>query len=215
MMYQLLRKLTPVIVLVILGIFAIRFAGSVIPTDTISVVNTPTTLAVQPIPSEPINVRISASLVAMTPQQLAKSADIVIQGVARGPAHSQWNTPKGFRQPNVEIGSNNLIYTDTPVEVNRYLKGAQSSKVLTVRTLGGQVGADRVRFSEEAELQPGQPVVLFLTQNDVMTGKYGPVHYMVAGAGQGKYVIEGTQAKTPSDERSLAALTALIAASQH
>jgi hypothetical protein len=164
--------------------------------------------------STPIDVRVSAALIAMTPQQLAKSADVVIQGVAHGPTHSQWNTSNGLRQSNTEIGSTNFIYTDTPVEVNRYLKGAQPSKVLIVRTLGGQVDADRIRFSEEAELQPGQPVVLFLTQTDVMTRQYGPVHYMVAGAAQGKYVIEGTQVKTPSDQRSLAALAALIPAAQ-
>jgi hypothetical protein len=95
-------------------------------------------------------------------------------------------------------GPRGQIYTRTELTVLTYLKG-EGPQALTVQQLGGKFGEFEMHLSGNAQLQPGDEVVLFL-DHDASTG----LSYVV-GLAQGLFRINRT-AHSEWVERDLAGL---------
>ncbi|MBN2358022.1 MAG: hypothetical protein JXR83_01125 [Deltaproteobacteria bacterium] len=112
---------------------------------------------------------------ALSLEQLARRADLVVRGTVRQ-SRSEWRGP--------------LIYTVTAVEVAERLKGPSApgpaGRTIEVAQLGGAVGRDAMPVAGAAELRPGEQVVLFLLRNRERTGEY-----YLAGMSQGKLGVAG------------------------
>ncbi|MFA4958147.1 MAG: hypothetical protein WC556_14355 [Candidatus Methanoperedens sp.] len=121
---------------------------------------------------------------------LAKGSDTIAMGKVKEVLPSKWNTPDGKRP--IEI-KNDIIYTDVIIEVEQYLKNPQASKDITVRTLGGTVGIDSMVAEDEPKFEPNEKVILFLTNEDTITGKIGEPHLKVQGGMHGKFTITADQ----------------------
>ncbi len=61
--------------------------------------------------------------------------------------------------------------------------------MVTVRTLGGQVGDDKMIEEDDAKFEAGENVLLFLTKEDPFTDNSAGTHYRVTGWKFGKFSI--------------------------
>lgn len=143
-------------------------------------------------------------------KQRVDSAELIVLGMVRERFPSRWNTPTGRVSqdtPIEKLPAGALIFTDYLVDVERVFKGQASGDTVRVRTLGGGVvepgvGEDRYTAEEEAQLEVGQRVVLFLTSDeDVRTRDIIPQHYRIVMGYQGMYKIAGD--RTVSRDHSL------------
>jgi hypothetical protein len=153
-----------------------------------------------------VRLEIDSLLRDMTLEEVAKEADLIILGTVTGPPKSRWNTPSGALPagvPLAELPIGTYIFTDTPVKVNRYLKGNRTDSTVLVRTRGGTLGPDTTGAEDEGHLKVGQPVVLFLKSQDVETGDIGPEHYIIIEGYQGLYDIVGNRAVSKFKELPL------------
>lgn len=138
-----------------------------------------------------ITIPISAAIVTYTHEDLNKYSDTIITGTVKEKLPSKWNTIDG-KQPKAvtELSYHDLIYTDTVISVDNYLKNPLSSKEVIVRSIGGTIGNLTMTFDDEPSLEPGEKVLLFLskdTNTDLMN--FGPEHFIVTGFFQGKFVL--------------------------
>jgi len=139
-----------------------------------------------------ITIPISAAIVTYTHDDLNKYSDTIITGTVKEKLPSKWNTIDG-KQPNkavTELSYHDLIYTDTVISVDKYLKNPLSSKEVIVRSIGGTLGNLVMTSDDEPSLEPGEKILLFLskdTNTDLMN--FGPEHFIVTGFFQGKFVL--------------------------
>jgi hypothetical protein len=91
---------------------------------------------------------------------MAKTADLIILGTVVGPSIGHFDPPFG----NLETEA--LIVTDTAVQVECVLKGAQTEATIMVRTDGGCVGETCLYVSHGAQIRVGERAIMFLTHNE-------------------------------------------------
>jgi len=125
---------------------------------------------------------------------LAQNSDVIVIGEVKEILPSRWTTEDGKKPINFY---DERIYTDVIIEVNEYLKNPQPTEEITVRTMGGKIGYDRIISEDEAEFEPDEKVLLFLTTHDPYTENIGSEHFRVRGRMYGKFTIEDGQAIRP------------------
>lgn len=147
---------------------------------------------------EPISRTVLSTWLELTPQERIDQADLVLIGTVGQPAPSRWNTPTGRLPQDAThrsvVDNKLLIYTDYPVTVEETLKGSVSQSVINVRTVGGKVDQDSITGDGHVGFQPGERVVLLLTNENDVRLQAGPDHYRTVLGFQGKFLIRGEQA---------------------
>ncbi|MEJ7655047.1 MAG: hypothetical protein WKH64_17790 [Chloroflexia bacterium] len=149
---------------------------------------------------EPIVIESDALMVASTAEERVAGADAIILGTVGEAYDSRWTTPSGKASDVYAASANgHIIYTDYPVKVDRVLHGSDVGETVRVRLTGGQVGEVGMMSSAEAELEPGQRVLLLLRHDDnPQTRDVGPKHYGINFGPDGVYQVEGDTAASPS-----------------
>ena len=134
-------------------------------------------------------ITISAAIVTYTHDDLNKYSDTIITGTVKEKLPSKWNTIDG-KQPNkavTELSYHDLIYTDTVISVDKYLKNPLSSKEVIVRSIGGTLGNLVMTSDDEPSLEPGEKVLIYLSKDTNPDIKnIGSEHFIVTGFFQGK-----------------------------
>lgn len=125
---------------------------------------------------------------------LANKSDVIVIGEVKEILPGKWTTADGERPA---IVNDERIYTDVIVGVEEYFKNPQPSKEITVRVMGGKVGEDPILVEDEAEFEPGEKVLLFLTTEDPFTGNFGGEHFRVTSWVHGKFKVVGDRAIRP------------------
>ena len=113
----------------------------------------------------------SAQQRALKVDDLAKRAEVVAVGRVTD-LNSQWDENR------------TRIYTLVTMEVDQYLKGQdQTTNVLTIKTLGGEIGEVGELYTHAPSFRQNERVVVFLEKDRQQ-------QYRVSGGTQGKYVVE-------------------------
>jgi hypothetical protein len=115
---------------------------------------------------------LAAQAVAASVEELARASDLVVRGRVVSTV-ARW--------------SEGRIYTYAEIEVVSSVRGKAQGRVIAV-TPGGVVGDLGQRVDGAATFIKGEEVVLFLERPD--GGKY-----RVSGLGQGKFAVQGKQAR--------------------
>lgn len=118
---------------------------------------------------------VSAVMYPMSTKQLAKQSDLVVRGEVLE-IKSSWDRGK------------NIIFTRAKVYVYEVVKGDFKGVVINVEYPGGEVGEMGMGVSDQARLEAGEKVLLFLDAGRSF-GRFFDKVYEVVGAGQGKYHI--------------------------
>jgi len=131
---------------------------------------------------------------------LANRSDSIIIGHVIEILPSRWNTPDGEKSIlNDKISATKeefykqrrakKIYTDVIIKVDRIIKNKSTPAIITVRTIGGEVGEYRMDIEDEAMFKVGENVLLFLTKEDTDTDNSAGNHYRVYDMKYGKFSI--------------------------
>ena len=141
----------------------------------------------------PLTVESSVTMapIVLNNSYLAQESDMIVIGEVKEILPSKWTTEDGKKPINFY---DERIYTDVIIEVDEYLKNPQPTEKITVRTMEGQIGNDRIMSDVQAEFEPAEKVFLFLTTEDPYTKNIGGEHFMVTGLIYGKFTIEDGQA---------------------
>lgn len=102
------------------------------------------------------------------PEALVERADLIVLGTVIGPQVSAFSDPEA-PAPEKDAADYRTIYTETPVQIERLLKGDPREGLVRVRTIGGRVGDSAMAVSHEPQLRVGQHMVLFLKHADTET----------------------------------------------
>jgi hypothetical protein len=137
---------------------------------------------------------VTMAPIVLNNSYLVQKSDVIVIGEVREILPSKWTTEDGKKPINFY---DECIYTDVIIEVDEYLKNPQPTEEITVRTMEGQVGNDRIMSDGQAEFEPAEKVLLFLTTKDSYTKDIGGEHFMVTGMIYGKFTIEDGQAIRP------------------
>ena len=134
------------------------------------------------------------------PEELAKQATLVILGMTGQQTSGRLppGSPLAPPEPPGEPPAGAASYTETPIAVERTLKGPAAGARVRVRTLGGPGYAT----THTPQLRPGQHVVLFLKQVE-------PTYYSVLGE-DGVYEIVGAEAIGPRHRYPIGELLARV-----
>ncbi len=92
----------------------------------------------------------ASTVVAMTLEQMSERAETIFLGRVTG-TRADWNAER------------TRIYTYVTLEVERYLKGGNEPRVVTVRHLGGRVGPYLAMVPGSPQFDMGEEVLLFCT----------------------------------------------------
>lgn len=140
---------------------------------------------------------------------IANHSDTVVTGHVIKILPSSWNTADGKKPVSTDkkasskeeseaIRNENIIYTDALIKVDEKIKNSSIPSVIIVRTLGGQVGEDKMIEQDDAKFELGENVFLFLTKDDPFTDNSAGTHYRVTGWKFGKFsVTKDNQAIRP------------------
>lgn len=140
---------------------------------------------------------------------LANRSDSIIIGHVIEVLPSRWNTPDGKKPiSNDKMSATKEefykqrkaknIYTDVIIKVDRIIKDNSTPAMITVRTIGGEVGEYGMDVEDEARFKVGENVLLFLTKEDFDTDNSAGLHYRVYDMMYGKFSItEDNQAVRP------------------
>jgi hypothetical protein len=112
----------------------------------------------------------ATTVLLLTRQQLVQQSDLVVRATP-GQPESRWNKER------------TLITTSTRLQVRSFLKGS-GPKELVLEQLGGKVGEDALVLPGDAQLTPGEDVVLFLRN-----GEQGAVN--LTALAQAAYHVHG------------------------
>ncbi|MFZ3383195.1 MAG: hypothetical protein WA144_04645 [Candidatus Methanoperedens sp.] len=134
---------------------------------------------------------------------LSDHSDSIVTGYVIKILPGRWNTPDG-KKPIVSIDkrptpNEEKIYTDVIIKVDKKISKELTSEVITVRTLGGQVGEDRMIVEDEAKFELGENVLLFLTKEDPFTDNSDGAHYRITSWKHGKFSITKDNQAVRSD----------------
>ncbi|ETA67827.1 hypothetical protein MettiDRAFT_1262 [Methanolobus tindarius DSM 2278] len=134
-----------------------------------------------------LNVGISISMEALSIEDLVSQSDIIIAGTVTGAYPSRWNTADGQRpdksNDELNIGTEDMIYTDIGVHVNKYLKNPLDTGDLQITIDGGTVGNDSIWVEDSPSFEYGEKVLLFLNW------KSGRDEMTVTSGYQGKFTM--------------------------
>ena len=120
-------------------------------------------------------------------EKLVLKSDIIVIGEVVG-SGSMWNTPDG-KEPMDKSGTY-VIYTDSRIKVEEYLKGKLDDQTITVRMLGGTVGKNTQNVEDQPFYGVGEKVLAFLGNDpDVRIKDIGDKHFATVGLTQGKISI--------------------------
>lgn len=137
--------------------------------------------------NEGLNVEISGIMEALSIEDLVSQSDIIIAGTVTGAYPSRWNT-RGGQKPDksndeLDIGTEDMIYTDIGVYVNKYLKNPLDCLYLQITIEGGTVGNDSIWVEDSPSFEYGENILLFLNW------KSGRDEMTVTGGYQGKFTM--------------------------
>lgn len=116
--------------------------------------------------NEGLNVGVSGSMEFLSIEELTSQSDIIITGTVTGAYPSRWNTPDGQRpdksDDELDIGVEDMIYTEFGVHVNKYLKNPLDTGDLQITVAGGTVGNDFIWVEDNPSFEYGENILLFL-----------------------------------------------------
>lgn len=115
----------------------------------------------------------SALMLGLSTEKLTRDAELIVTGNVEDTA-SQWTPGK------------KSISTTAVITVQEVLKGKTVPKKIQVTYPGGEVGDIGMMVSDEAPLHKGERVLLFLSQENQLSGGSA---YRISGRAQGKYLI--------------------------
>jgi hypothetical protein len=92
-----------------------------------------------------------------------------------------------FKKTQEEAEKKRFIYTNYVITVSKYYKGANDSKIVIARQMGGQVGDREMRVQDLEPLKLNELIVLFLRRNPT---KNEENTFLITGLEQGKYKID-------------------------
>jgi hypothetical protein len=164
---------------------------------------------------DPITIKGFGSIEEVSLDGLISESDLIVIGKVNLNLPSRWNTADGKLPESVttrNISSKYTIFTDQLFLPNRIIKGDNQDKSLVrIRQFGGQVEQDVMTISSEASLDVDQGYLLFLVvDTSGTTAEIDQGHYIVLGAIQGVYKIDGDKAISYRDEWLLEELIAYI-----
>ena len=138
--------------------------------------------------NEGMEMDVSASMEALSIDDLVSQSDIIIIGTVTGAYPSRWNT-RGGQKPDksndeLDIGTEDMIYTDIGVHVNKYLKDPLDTGDLQITIEGGTVGNDSIWVEDNPSFEYGENILLFFKWN---MGE-DPA-FTVTGGYQGKFTM--------------------------
>jgi hypothetical protein len=162
---------------------------------------------------EPITIEGFASIAEVSLDGLISETDLIVIGKVDSNIPSRWNTADGKLPKSViaaNISSKYTIFTDQLFPPNRIIKGGHTG-LIRIRHFGGQVDEDIMTISAEVSLDVDQSYLLFLIEDTLgTTAEINQGHYIVLGAIQGVYKIDGDKAISYRDEWLLEELIAYI-----
>ncbi|WP_321429610.1 hypothetical protein [uncultured Methanolobus sp.] len=124
---------------------------------------------------EELNVGVSGISEYLSIEELDSQSSLTIIGTVTGAYPSRWNTPDGQRpdksDSELKIGTEDMIYTDVAIHVNRYLDTSYDTQEWTIRVDGGTVGDYSIWVEDAPSFEYGEIVLLFLNGN-IITGGY-------------------------------------------
>ncbi|SMB95799.1 hypothetical protein SAMN00808754_1323 [Thermanaeromonas toyohensis ToBE] len=161
----------------------------------------------------PDAIRVSGAIARITPEELAASSPLIIEGTVSSILPAQWNTSDG-KEPNT-ISEGDIIYHDVLIDVNEILKGSLTEKPLRVRVYEGNVPDGKTIKARQSEGEPKfslhERVLLFLTYDDSPYNKSRVRNYYITrGMFQGKFTISDGQASNTMDSFNLEVLRKII-----
>jgi hypothetical protein len=134
-----------------------------------------------------LDVEISGIMEALSIEDLVSQSDIIIAGTVTGAYPSRWNTADGQRpdksNDELNIGTEDMIYTDIGVHVNKYLKNPLDTGDLQITIEGGTVGNDSIWVEDNPSFEYGENILLFLNW------KSGRNEMTVTSGYQGKFTM--------------------------
>ncbi|WP_094227055.1 hypothetical protein [Methanolobus psychrotolerans] len=146
--------------------------------------------------NEGLNAEVSGITESLTIEELDSRSSLIIAGTVTGAYPSRWNTPDGQRpdKPDSElnIGTEDMIYTDVGIHVNKYLKSSYDTQEWVIRVEGGTVGEDSIWVEDAPSFEYGENVLLFLNGNIVTggyQGKFTMINDTAAVRGDGVSVV--------------------------
>lgn len=114
-----------------------------------------------PLPEEPFNATVAASLVTDI-QFLTEHASMIGIGTVKEILGPRWSTPDGGRPANPHTFEY-TIYKPVTIEVEQVVKGDHAAHQIRVMALGGQIGRDSVSYDPDLYMfSAGERVLLFL-----------------------------------------------------
>ncbi|WMW21922.1 hypothetical protein RE476_11180 [Methanolobus mangrovi] len=158
--------------------------------------------------AESLSMDISGEMEALTFEDLTSRSDVVLIGKVKEILPARWNTPDGERPDKpveeLDIGIDDMIYTDIVIQVEQYLKNSSGTGEFTVRVEGGTVGNDSIWVEDNPSFEPGEKVLLYLR------GDISP--FSVTGGFQGKFTIteDGSAIRLYEKPINLSELTSMI-----
>lgn len=141
--------------------------------------------------AQPAQVRTSYTLVPMTVEELAQSADNILIGKVSKIQPSIVENSRGRLR----------VWTDVVVKVERYLKVDSTDSYVTVRLSGGRTLQVEELVSGGVMLNEGERVLLFIKKEpNTIWGD----NYFVHGMIQGKYLLKNELALNQDPSRNTA-----------
>ena len=124
---------------------------------------------------------VSASIEKISVEDLTRDADVIIIGDIKE-VESRWNFWR------------TMIYTYSTLSVEKYVKGDEEQKTLTIITEGGTVDDSSVWVEDVPIFTKNETVLVFLKQ----AGN----EFSVVGWVQGKYIVENENVRDLSGEKT-------------
>jgi hypothetical protein len=127
----------------------------------------------------------------------------IVIGTVKEILPPKWNTVDG-KQPDkgvTELSSDDLIYTDIFINVEKYVKNPLPSKDVVVRVVGGTVENVTMSSDDESSFKSGERVLLYLSKDTHPDTKdVGSEHFVVTGHMQGKFTLTADGQAIANDE---------------
>lgn len=152
---------------------------------------------------EPVTLRASGSLEALTIDDLIDRAELIIIGEVKATLPSQWkgqNEKDATNATPQEIFEAEGLFTDSLISIEQTLKGNIQEPIVRVRTFNGETEQLRWVSSIEPDYQVGQVYLLFLHKDTGPTQIVDPGDYIAVNAIDGVYKIVDGKAISIDDE---------------
>lgn len=144
---------------------------------------------------EPIEMRVNATLVDEAPEAMFASASVVVRArVKEAKGTFVVDAPSGDdRKPGSTLPWVYSEWTVLPTKIYKNNGAVKVGRTITVALRGGEAAGVKMQYASEAELKPGEEVILFLTSQDGIRTA-APGRYFVYAMDMGKYTINASNA---------------------